>query len=319
MQPHREPRRRRAGLLGLLLAACAAAPTPPEAPDELLAKAETAVAAGNAAECLRILEDWDRTAVPRRLVERYDVAHVRALVATGERWDAFEVLRKFFEDHPRSELRGAAVELQWRLGKELLESDGGFLFFWSDRRAGRTVLEDLVTRHPDSPELADALRLLGDLAYEDGDYILAQDRFRELMRWRPESEWAVYARYRFAMSMVESLQGPDYDLDRMQHAERELREFLATAPENPEFVAAAQASLEEIKQWQAQRHLDVAHFYRTLRNDPGHRLHLQRAADERFLGTPAHDQARLELARTAKARGGTADAGAAEPDGNGGR
>ncbi|MCA8965221.1 MAG: outer membrane protein assembly factor BamD [Planctomycetes bacterium] len=282
----------------LLAAAAGCASTPPapvQAPDELLAEAEARFTAEQPDAALTIVESWDRTTVPARLTPRYDLVHARALFALDRGFDAFEVLRDFYRDSPRSDLRPAAVELQWRIGNYLVHTGRAFWIFWSDRRAGKTVLEHLVTNHPDSTELADALKTLGDLAYEDRDFTMAQERFRELLRWRPESEWVIYARFRFAMSLVESLQGPDYDLDRMEHAERELREFLAANPENPDFVAASTRSLDLIREWQATRHLQIAHFYRTVDNPPGYQLHLQIASDERYAGTAANSQARAEL------------------------
>ena len=297
MIPSRNGRLRLLGTaMWLTLAGCASAPPAPvEAPDDQLGAAEAQFAAGKPDEALAIVEGWDRTIVPARLAGRYDLVHARALFALDRGFEAFEVLRDFFRDSPRSDLRPTAVELQWQIGKYLVGTGRAFWIFWSDRRAGRSVLEHLVTNHPDSPEMADALRVLGDLAYEDRDFTMAQERFRELLRWRPESEWVIYARFKFAMSIVESLQGPEYDLDRMQHAERELREFLAAAPENPEFVAAATQSLDQIREWQAERHLRIAHFYRTVDNPTGYRLHLQVASEERFAGTPANTRAREEL------------------------
>jgi outer membrane protein assembly factor BamD (BamD/ComL family) len=163
------------------------------------------------------------------------------------------------------------------------------------------VLEHLITRHPDTQRLADALRLLGDLAYDDGNYELAQERFRDLMRRRPESEWVKYAGFRFAMSIVDSLQGPDYDLDKMNLAVRELSDFLATAPENPELLAKAQAALQQLREWRAERHLSIAAFYRRVGNVDGERYHLEIACRAEFDGTAAHAAAlaqQAELART---------------------
>lgn len=292
---------RLATLLLAGLAGCSAAPAPSRPADERLAAIEAQVTAGELGPALQELDDWPRDEVPPRLLDRRDLAQARALFAADRAFEAFEVLRDLFAERPRSELRAAAVELQWQIGKYLIGTGRSFWFFWSDRRAGRTVLEHLVANHPDSTELADALRLLGDLAFEDRDFTLAQARFRDLLRSRPESEWTVYARYRFAMSIVASLQGPAYDQDRMQHAERELREFLAGQPENPEFVAAATAALDRVVGWQAERELRIAHFYRTVDNRPGYRLHLDRACDERFAGTPAGQQARAEREQAAEA------------------
>ncbi|MFM1872766.1 MAG: Outer rane lipoprotein [Planctomycetota bacterium] len=289
--------------LSALLAACATAPEPKPNPDELLSGIETQIGVGDHDAALTALDEWERDIVPKRLLARYDLARARALFAKDEAFKAYESLLKLYTDAPRSDLRPAAVELQWQIGKYLVGTGRAFWFFYSDRRAGRTVLEHLVSRHPDSPELADALRLLGDMAFEDRDYTLAQERFRDLLRSRPESEWNVYARFRFAMSIVASLKGPDYDQDRMQHAERELREFLAAAPENPDFVAQAQAALDRVVRWQAERELQIAHFYRTVDNRGGYRLHLDRACDERYAETEAGRAARDERAGLAAGGG----------------
>ncbi len=279
----------------LLLAACSAVPEPVAEPEKRLAEAETLLAAGQPGACRDLLLDHEVEAFPRRLRDRYELAVANAHFALGDHWEAFEVAERFPDRYPHSELRPQIVEMDWQLGMALAASGDGFLFFWSDRRAARTVLEHLITRHPDTPRLADALRLLGDLAFEDGSYSLAQERFRELMRKRPDSEWAVYARYRFAMSIVAGLQGPDYDLDQMEHATRELQAFLAGQPENPEFVRTSGEAMARLLEWQSERHLRIAHFYRTLANQPGHRRHLEIASSAPYQGTPANQAAAAEL------------------------
>jgi hypothetical protein len=261
-----------------------------------LAGIEARVIAGEHAAALVELEPLLAEACPKRLRDRRDVAHARALVGTGELWDAYLVLEQFPDQHAHSELRPVVVELVWEIGQALAASDGGFLFFWSDRRAGRTVLEHLITRHPDTTRLADALRILGDMAFADENYELAQMRFRDLMLNRPESEWVVYAQYRFAMSIVASLQGPDYDLDRMQHATRELRDFLASKPENPAIVQDAEAALGRVLEWQVERHLQIAAFYLRVGNALGRRHHLEIAAGPEFATTEAHKRAVEQLA-----------------------
>lgn len=280
----------------LLLASCASVPMPVPDPEGQLAAAEAQLAGGNAAACLAALEAQGVKAFPARLRDRFELAAANAHYALGQTWEAFEITEKFPDRYPHSELRSAIVELDWQIGKTMSTTGNGFWIFWSDRRGARTVLEHLITRHPDSPRLADALKLLGDLAYEDGSYSLAQERFRELMRRRPESEWFVYASFRFAMSIYAGLKGPDYDLEQMQHASLELRDFLQTNPENPEFRDTASRALRTLLEWQAERHHQIAEFYNTVGNPTGRRLHLEIAAGEQFSGTVAHDRAAAELA-----------------------
>lgn len=235
-------------------------------------------------------------ACPRRLRDRRDVALARMHLGRGDLWDAYLVLERFPDDHPHSDLRPQVGEMVWDLGSKLAASDGGFLFFWSDRRAGRTALEHLVSRHPDSPHGGDALRILGDMAFADADYVRAQERYRDLMLNYPDSEWFTHAQYRFAMSVVASLEGPDYDLDRMEHATRELRDFLARRPENAEAVAQAETALARVLEWRADRHLRIAAFYRRVGNEPGYRHHVQVAAGPEFANTPFAAAAQEALA-----------------------
>lgn len=264
--------------------------------ERALTKAESALLASDQDTAEAALAPLADEACPRRLRDRRDVALARVHFDRGDRWDAYLVLERFADDYPHSDLRPQVGEMVWEIGKQLSASDGGFLFFWSDRRAGRTALEHLISRHPDSPHGGDALRILGDMAFVDADYVLAQERYRDLMLNYPDSEWFVHAQYRFAMSVVASLEGPDYDLDRMEHATRELRDFLARKPENTAAVAEAEAALARVLEWRADRHLRIAAFYRRVGNDAGHRHHVQIAAGPEFATTPFAAAAKEQLA-----------------------
>lgn len=280
----------------LLLAACASAP--PIAPDAepVLTQAEELVASGQAAAARDLLQPRPAETFPKRIRDRYALTLGRALRATGANWDAFIAIRNFADQYPHSDRRLQVVELEFAIGRDLLRSGAGFWIFWSDREAGRECLEHLITRYPESPWMADALRLLGDVAFQDGEYQLAQERYRDLLRRSPESEWASYARFRYAMSIVATLRGPEYDLDEMQHATKELNEFLADPPENPEFVAAAQSARERLLGWQAERHWLVAGFYDRVGNRTGYLQQLHMAAADQFAATDYGKRARQTLA-----------------------
>ena len=275
----------------LLAAACATPDTPLPTAQQLLATAESQVKSGEFAGALSTLAELEDERCPKRLRDRRDLAAAEAELGSGRPWQAFLVLERFSDLYPHSPRRGRAVDLLWRAGKTLIDSGGGFLFFWSDERAGRTVLEHLITRHPDTHRLADALRILGDMAFEDGDYELAQERYRDIIMNQPLSDWRYYAQFRFAMSIVASLRGPDYDLDRMEHAVRELRGFLANEPENPQMLEQSQRALAQVLEWQVQRHLDIADYYRTLGSDPGVHHHLKLAARPEFADVPSYQRA----------------------------
>lgn len=275
----------------VVVAACASAPLQAPAAEQLLTTAESQLAAGQFAAARATLAPLAGETCPKRLRDRRDFTVARTLFGEGQAWDAYLAVERFADNHPHSDLRPAVVDLIWQVGEALSKSDAGFLFFWSDQRAARTVLEHLITRYPETAQLADALRLLGDMAFADGDYELAQQRYRDLMLERPESEWVGYAQYKYAMCLVQSLEGPDYDLERMQQATRELRDFLATKPENPEFVRTAQESIQRITDWRLQRHLDVAAFYATVGSAAGRLHHLELAADPQLAAAAGYAEA----------------------------
>jgi outer membrane protein assembly factor BamD (BamD/ComL family) len=284
-------------LLALVLCACKSAP-PPIAPDAeiVVVAAEKQLSAGEYEAVRDGLKERDLREFPKSLQPRYELTLARAQFALDEKFDAFETLREFADRHPHSDLREQVVALIYEIGRDLSASDRGFLFFWSDRRGGRVCLVHLVTRYPDSAQLADALRLLGEMAFADQDYDESQERFRELLVRRPDSEWVPLARFRFAMSLVASLQGPEYDLDQMVHASKELQAFLEKPPENPDFVSQARDSLARVLEWQAERYVKIADFYHTIGNHPGELASLKRAAADELKGTKASVEAKARLA-----------------------
>ncbi|MFK7743381.1 MAG: tol-pal system YbgF family protein [Planctomycetota bacterium] len=286
-----------AGLGALLvLASCVAPPPTPQQSQQLLATAEAQITAGSFDDAIAALDSIDELRCPKRLRDRRDIARAEAELGRGKPWRAYLALDEFNDLYPYSERRGRVVEILWQASKAMFERDSNVLFFWSDRNGGRTVLEHLITRNPDTQRLADALRILGDIEFENGNYEMAQERYRDIILNRPESDWRFYAQFRFAMSIVAGLRGPDYDLDRMQHAVTELRGFLDNAPENPEMRGEAERALQQVLGWQMQRHLLVADYYRTLKNIAGQRLHLQQATGEEYALADGYDQAVARLA-----------------------
>ncbi|MGE3175688.1 MAG: tol-pal system YbgF family protein [Planctomycetota bacterium] len=283
--------------LPALAAGCRTAAALPAADaEQALAEAERRLAAGDGVGARDLLLAHEESAFAPTQQPRFKVLLARAHLELGAPWQTFLALRDFADDHPHSELRDQVIDLEFRAGSALARSDAGFLFFWSDRRGARTCLEHLITRYPTCVHLADALRILGEMALEDRDYPLAEERFRDLLRRQPESEWAPLARFRFAMSLVGALRGPDYDLERMESATKELRVFLASPPENPQFVAEATAALAQLLDWRSERHVRIADFYRRVGNLPGEIEHLHLASTPEFATTAAADEARRRLA-----------------------
>ncbi len=275
--------------------ACSTTTMPLAQAQPIVADGEARVAANDWEGALETLDAIEGDACPMRLRDRRDLALARARFAIGEYFDAYEALEPFADDYPLSELRPTATAMLWDVAEALRQRDDGFLFFWSDRTGARTVLEHLVTRHPESPRVGDALKILGDMAFDDGNFELAQQRYRDLLLDHP-NEWTAYARFRYAMSIVACLEGPEYDQARMAEAERELREYLAGNFENPAMNEAAEAAARTLVEWQLERELGIAAFYARIDNASGELLHLERAADARFAGASRHAEATAKLA-----------------------
>jgi outer membrane protein assembly factor BamD (BamD/ComL family) len=271
--------------------ACTTTSLPLPSAPQLIAAAEQQLESEQFDQAIATLDPLIDFQCPKRLRDQRDLIKAKALLGMGQPWYAYLELEEFSLLYPHSDLRSQVVDTIWNAGKSLVDSDGGFLFFWNDKRAGRVVLEHLVTRHPDTQRLADALRILGDMAFDNANYDLAQERYRDIIYTRPDSDWRFYAQYRLAMSIVASLRGPDYDLNRMELAVGHLREFLNSKPEGPQMVEAATKALLMIKQWQVKRHLDIADFYQTLKNTEGQRYHLQLATRPAFDQVPGYEQA----------------------------
>ena len=272
------------------LASCTTTTLPSYVAEPIVADAEARVAAADHAGALEVLDEVEGDACPKRLRDRRDLALARARFATGELFEAFEALEDFAAEYPLSELRPIVMTMVWDIAVALLARDDSFLFFWSDRVGARTSLEHLSTNYPDSPRVGDALKILGDLAYEDGDFDLAQQRYGDLMLNHPD-EWVAYARFRYGMSIVGCLEGAEYDQVRTSEAERELAGFLAGGYENLEMNLIAEETVAMLQDWQLEHELGIAAFYARIANAPGELLHLDRAAEDRFNRTKRHAEA----------------------------
>src|SRR5690606_8342997 len=121
----------------------------PTAP-QLVAAAEQQLQEQAFDQVLVTLEAVAGLRCPKRLRDQRDLLIAQAEFGRGRPWHAFLALEEFSSLYPHSDLRSQAVDVIWSAGKVLIDSDGGCLFFWSDKRAGRTLFEHLITRQPDT-------------------------------------------------------------------------------------------------------------------------------------------------------------------------
>jgi outer membrane protein assembly factor BamD (BamD/ComL family) len=288
----------------LLCAACATTPQYGD-PIQQLATAEERLQAGDvgAAEELLGRIDDDRLKGDHR--ERWLVARARVLELRKEWWAAFKVLKEFVKEHPFSRQQSVAREIMFRLGESLLLSDGGFLFFTSDKDDGIAVMEFFYTQFPDENQrMPDVLHALGEEAFRREQWELCIQRYRALIQdfSEPRNEWIDLASFRAALCHYYQLKGSDYDQVALTLAWRELGGYLESKPANPEFQRTAKAAHQEVTRWLAEKELRIARFYERIDKPEGRRLHLMRV--RQYPGTPQAAEAEEELSAMPPPRAG---------------
>lgn len=200
-----------------------------------------------------------------------------ALLRAGEPWEAFALIRGFL-DEGRFLLRTAELaNLTYEIGEQLATSDGSFWVFQSDRTEGATVLKVFVSLYPRHKNMPDALHRLGEIAFEDGNYEVARERYTQIITDGYDTFWSPKAAFRVAMCYFHRLEGPEYDLAEMEKAQVELTDFLSSTVDDLGFRREADSALRTVKSWLAQKYVSIAEFYFEVDNDRGGIENLRRA------------------------------------------
>lgn len=291
-----------------------AAPADVVDPVEQLEQARLALAAQRPESALELLLAIDADAVPRSAQARFDYSLALAYAQVGDASRAFARLATFADDHPMSEVRTEVQALLFSIGSTYARSDRYVWLFLDDRAWGKAVLEHLVTHYPNTPDRDDALHLIGDIAYENGDFEESTLRYQELIRDYLDSEWADLARFRVAMSQFKQLRGPGYDLSAMRIARSELQTLVDNPPGRVELAREALETRDLVDEWIAAHHLITADYYRTLNNPTGERIYLERACEAPHDQTPAAETARARIGAMDREAAGDGLAGES-PDG----
>jgi len=283
-------------LLVQLQVACASIDVPmPANPTVAIKESETLLAQEKPEAALVVLQHFDQDEFTGTEQARRTTLLGKAYYMSGDSWQAYKEIKNFAQDFPSSPTAEVA-DVQLKAGQQLLKSHGGFLFFYSDKKRGRQILEDFLVYYHYSPRIPDVLHQLAESAFNDEDYELAKERYAQLIQDYKSSEWVTLARFRVAMCYFLHLQGPDYDLGEMMRARNELRDFLATPNENPKMVTRAQGALRVVQEWLGKKHVLIADFYAVIKNRYGTLHHLRIAAAD-FPDTAGGRVARQRLGK----------------------
>ena len=138
-------------------------------------------------------------------------------------------------------------------------------FFDTNGRAVKAI-ETIQQFDPVGPLTDDAVMMAGAYRFVNGDYIQAASYYEQLVTDQPKSEHAVKAMMLGAQAYMRSYQGPDYDGNDLDSAERLTKAALARSAElSAEERDRLERDLRVIRLEQAKRHFTTAEHYAKLR------------------------------------------------------
>jgi soluble lytic murein transglycosylase len=217
---------------GAVLAATVAAADPPVGTEteKTWARAVEAYQQGDAVPLLRELGSEAALASPIGDHARYLVAD--AMERRGDLSAARAMAISVADHHPQSRLAPRALLMAARIASRA-----------GDDAAEQTIVKRLIERYADSPELPEALYLLGCIGEARGQRDAAAMAYRELRVLAPTTGWASGADDRLTALASEGVQVPPLSfVQRLERAERLLRGGVPTNAANEADVLAGEAS-----------------------------------------------------------------------------
>ncbi len=231
---------------------------------------------GKVRQALAILEKIRVDQLDEIDQQRYLIDLSTAHFMLQEYWEAFVTLKNFPRDFPSSNYLAKAEELEFNAGSRIAERGRNILGIWRDLDDTVAILEHFLLFYPTSNFIPDALRILGEAAWLDKDYDEVISRFSELLEKDPRGIWKELATYRIAMANFYKLTGPDYDLEALEAARRELVSFLKTNIHNPKYLENARKALAVTLNWIDQKNIKIADFYIRVSKPKSAAIYLQK-------------------------------------------
>ena len=121
----------------------------------------------------------------------------------------------------------------------------------------------ISAQHPGSIYAKKAALILGDVYFSKGNYILARDYYRRFIKLYPDSQQAVYAKYKIALSYYKSRNSYKCDATPLREAIKEFLELQRQYPNNP-FTNKINYYLAKSVEELYKHELFVAKFYADL-------------------------------------------------------
>jgi outer membrane protein assembly factor BamD (BamD/ComL family) len=132
--------------------------------------------------------------------------------------------------------------------------------FYSPRKKGLEMLEEMANRGPSSPVGDDAQMALLEYYIESGDSLEAEVAYEKLTQVYPGSELIPLARFQKIKLLLQEFRGPAYDISLLAQAESET-ERLSRDPRGKAFAQEITQMLKDIGEIRAERDYQTAQFY----------------------------------------------------------
>ena len=132
----------------------------------------------------------------------------------------------------------------------------------------RTYYTELLDSYPQSPLRAEAKLGVGDSFLGENNsasYVYAQNEYREFLAFYPTNPRADYAQMQLGMVHFNQMLSPQRDQTSTKEAIKEFQVFIERFPRSP-LINQVRARLREAKDRLADSDLQVANFYRSIRN-----------------------------------------------------
>lgn len=221
------------------------------------------------------LEDLVEAELPARIAVPGGIRAARLLFESGERADAFKVLRRVDQLYPSHPYRQEAGDLLFELAEDYRTDKGRrfFIFKYSTRAPG--VYEYLSAEYPTHDKTDDALFTLAGIYEGERLFEIAIEKHLELIVWAQSSTYRVQSEADIPRLRLEDLDGPEYGRNQMVRALEELELWIETYGDH-ELRGQVDRTMVDCLQRLADNDLVVARFYARVSNPTGARQHADR-------------------------------------------
>ncbi|MCD6364775.1 MAG: outer membrane protein assembly factor BamD [Planctomycetes bacterium] len=191
----------------------------------------------------------------------------QAQMARGRYMKAYKWCEKLLDRYAAGEYFARTIEREFEIATAFLggrkQVVWGFLHF-SAKVEALKMLERIAEYAPASATAEEALLLIADYHFEDGNYVRAVEAYDHYLEKFPHSRRGAYATFRSAEAVLAQYRGSAYEDLSLARADWRFRNFVKLYPDRRD---EAQPYLDKIVAMQAEKDYSVGRFYERLGRD----------------------------------------------------